>query len=164
MRIASIVVLAVVLALPAAAGELPAPESYASVSLPPELQRILRDYESAWQARDAERLASLFASDGYVLPNGAPPARGRKAIAAEYAGAGGPLSLRAIAFGVDGTTGYIIGGFATETGKPDLGKFVLVVKKGSEGRWEIVADIDNMNRRPGPSPQGGAAEPSSAPR
>jgi hypothetical protein len=34
-----------------------------SVTLPPELDRVLRDYEKAWQARDAAGLAALFAED-----------------------------------------------------------------------------------------------------
>ena len=56
------------------------PESGAappSVSLPPELLRVLTDYESAWRARDAGALARLFADDGFVLPGGSPPVRGR---------------------------------------------------------------------------------------
>lgn len=163
MRVVPIVVLAALLALRAPAAEPSAAGPLPSVALPPHLERVLRDYERAWQARDAEGLAKLFARDGYVLSNGAPPAKGRDAIAAQYAGAGGPLSLRAIAFGVDGASGYIIGGFASAAGEPDIGKFVLVVREGSDGRWEIVADIDNMNRRPGPPPAAPAAASSHAP-
>ena len=43
----------------------------ATVALPPELARVLTDYEKAWQARDAAALAALFAEDGFVLPSGA---------------------------------------------------------------------------------------------
>jgi hypothetical protein len=45
-----------------------APAGLPSVTLPPELDRVLRDYETAWTAKDAARLAKLFAEDGYVLP------------------------------------------------------------------------------------------------
>ena len=38
-----------------------------SVTLPPPLARVLRDYESAWQKKDAKALAALFAEDGFVL-------------------------------------------------------------------------------------------------
>ena len=153
MRFAPIALLTVVLfAFPAVAAEAPSETPLPSVSLPPGLDRVLRDYEKAWQARDAEGLATLFARDGYVLSNGRPPVSGRDAIVAAYADAGGPLSLRAIAFGIDGSTGWVIGGFAPGAGKADVGKFVLVVRKDRAGRWEIVADIDNMNMRPGAAP------------
>ena len=47
-------------------------EPMASVTLPPELDRVLRDYENAWQAKDAGALARLFTEDGFVLSNGKP--------------------------------------------------------------------------------------------
>lgn len=40
-----------------------------SVNLPPALDRVLRDYERAWQARDAAGLAALFTEDGMTLSN-----------------------------------------------------------------------------------------------
>src|SRR6185436_9864317 len=63
---------------------------------PPEFAQVLSDYERAWQAKDERALAALFAEDGFVLPNGAPPVQGRSAIEAHYRGAGGPLALRAL--------------------------------------------------------------------
>jgi ketosteroid isomerase-like protein len=132
-----------------AAGQTPAPPSQPpSISLPPELARVLTDYETAWQNRDAAALARLFAEDGFVLPNGAPPVRGRAAIERQYAGSGGPLALRAFAFAADGAAGYILGGYAGRKGEPDDGKFTLTLRKGAGGRWLIVSDMDNSNRRP----------------
>lgn len=148
MKISTLVSLLAVIALAFAAAGQAGPEPLPSVSLPPELARVLSDYETAWQARDAAALAALFAEDGFVLANGMPPVRGRAAIEAAYEGAGGPLSLRAIAFAVDGSAGYILGGFAMEKGKPDIGKFTLTLRKDSEGRWLIVSDMDNPNSRP----------------
>ena len=46
-----------------------------------------------------------------------PPVRGRAAIAEHYAGSGGPLALRALAFSTDGALGYILGGFARRAGE-----------------------------------------------
>jgi ketosteroid isomerase-like protein len=106
------------------------------------------DYESAWQRKDARALAALFAEDGFVLSNGVPPVRGRAAIEKHYSGQGGPLSLRALAHATEGSTGYIIGGFARRRGEPDIGKFTLTLRKGSDGRWLIVSDMDNGNSRP----------------
>jgi len=119
-----------------------------SVALPPEIDRVLRDYESAWQARDAAALAALFAEDGFVMSNGKPPVRGRLAIKNAYSSSGGPLALRAFAYSIDGTTGYIIGAYAGKKDAPDEGKFILALNKDTEGRWLIAADIDNTNSRP----------------
>lgn len=117
-----------------------------SVKLPTALARVLTDYEAAWRNRDAAALARLFADDGFVLPNGQPPVRGRAAIQQYYTGQGGPLALRAIAFAADGGVGYIIGGFARQEGEPDIGKFTLTLSKGAGGRWLIVSDMDSSNR------------------
>ena len=119
-----------------------------SIDLPPALARVLRDYEKGWQTRDAAALAELFTEDGFVLSSGKPPVRGRAAIRKAYAGAGGALILRALAYSTDGSTGYIIGGFRTEADAPDMGKFILAIRKGARGRWLIAADMDNTNSQP----------------
>lgn len=121
-----------------------------SVDLPPELDRVLRDYERAWHAKNAEALSRLFTEDGFVMPNGGLPARGRGAIRRTYARAGGPLVLRALAFGTEKSVGYIVGAFGRSEEAGDSGKFVLVLRRGNEGRWMIAADIDNSNSRPIP--------------
>lgn len=124
------------------------PPQQPAVALPIALARVLTDYELAWQKKDAAALAALFAEDGFVLASGTPPVRGRAQIEKHYAGAGGPLSLRALAFATEGSLGYIIGGFAKEKGQPDTGKFTLTLRKGPEGRWLIMSDMDNGNTRP----------------
>ena len=126
------------------------PAAEPSVSLPPELARILTDYEAAWSKKDPAALAALFAEDGFVLASGGPPVRGRAAIQKHYTGHGGPLSLRAIAYAAEGAVGYILGGYTDAAGKPDIGKFTLTLRKGADGRWLIMSDMDNSNqRRPG---------------
>lgn len=119
-----------------------------TVDLPPELARVLTDYENAWGARDARALAGLFAEDGYVLPGGHTPVKGRAAIERYYQGHGGPLSLRAIAYATEGPLGYILGGYTSEKGKKeDDGKFTLTLRKDASGKWWIFSDMDNGNRR-----------------
>lgn len=145
----------ILLALAQAASPAPAAPPAAVIllptaTLPPALDRVLRDYERAWQARDAEALAKLFAPDGFVLASGRPPVRGREAIRAAYAHAGGPLALRPFAYATEGTTGYIIGVYGPAPGE-ERGKFVLTLRRGSEGRWLITGDIDNSSQRP-PTP------------
>lgn len=131
-----------------AIGQEPDSVQHPGVLLPPELARVLTDYEAAWKDRNAWGLALLFTEDGFVLPGGRPPIRGREAIEKYYAGHGGALSLRALAFAVEESVGFIIGGYTREKGEPDIGKFTLTLRKSPNGRWLIISDMDNSNRRP----------------
>jgi ketosteroid isomerase-like protein len=120
--------------------------AFPSVDLPPELASVLRDYETAWQNKDAEGLAALFTEDGFVLRPGHPPVRGREDITDAYAEVGGRLHLRAFDSKQEGDIAYIIGGYAGHETWPDTGKFILALKKNETGRWLIIADMDNRNR------------------
>jgi ketosteroid isomerase-like protein len=95
-------------------------------------------------------LASLFTEDGFVLPGGHTPVRGRQNIQSHYTGHGGPLSLRALHFEIEGSHGFIIGAYTSKPGDSDAGKFTLTLRKNPSGRWLIVSDMDNDNR-PRPS-------------
>lgn len=122
-----------------------APVEIPSVQLPPELARVLTDYEKAWTAKDAAGLSKIFAEDGFVLSSDAPMVRGRTAIEKFYAGKGGLLFLRAVAYQTHGDTGYVIGGFTNRAGGPDIGKYTLTLKKDKSGKWLIMSDMDNGN-------------------
>lgn len=130
-----------------ACGRSPEPEAppVPSVELPGELERVLRDYESAWHLGSASALARLFTEDGFALSPGRPIAHGREAITEHYRGAGGRLALRAVGYATADTVGYIVGAYGREIRGPDIGKFVLALRKGPDGRWLIAADIDNGN-------------------
>lgn len=145
VRILTSLALALTLALPAVAIQR-GPSSLPSLGLPPDLERVLRDYETAWQARDGDALSLLFADNQVVMPNACAPVMGRAAVAACYRGAGGGLSLRAVAFGVDGALGYIIGEYAEKAGAPAIGRFTLTLRKSGE-RWLIVSDMDRSYPR-----------------
>ena len=125
----------------------PAIPAQPSVMLPADLARVLTDYETAWSKRDPASLANLFADDRIVVPNACPPVKGRAAVRQCYTGSGGPLSLRAVAFGTDGSLGYIIGAYTQQKGQPDGGKFTLTLLKQG-GRWLILADMDRGYARP----------------
>ncbi len=118
-----------------------------SVPLPPELDRVLRDYENAWASGNPEAVAKLFAPDGYALPSRKPHAKGHEAIKQAYAGPGGALRLRAVAYATGDSIGYIIGAYRYgEREGADAGKFLLALKKERSGRWLIAADMDNSIR------------------
>lgn len=163
MRPLTLIATAAVLALAAPAAraqDAPPPAPLPSVTLPPEVDRVLREYERAWRAGDEAALAALFTEDGFVLQNGRPPVRGRDAIRQAYAAFDGPLQLRAMAYATGDTVGYIIGAFGYgEAGGPDMGKFVLALRRAPGGPWQIASDIDNSNRMPRTSPPPGAAAP-----
>lgn len=150
MRIkkSAVVLGAAVLVFSLHSGSQSKPAQEPSVELPEALARVLTDYEAAWRSRDAEALSGLFAEDGFVLPNGNPPVKGRAAIKTFYSSSGGDLSLRALAFGAEGSVGYIICAFSRQKGEPDIGKYTLTLRKEATGHWMIVSDMDNGNQRP----------------
>lgn len=155
-------------ASPLAAQVTPATEMQAElpdVPLPAELDRVLRDYERAWNAGDAAELAALFAEDGVILQSNQPPVRGRAAIEAAYAsqGPGGSLRLRAFAFAVSSTVGYVIGGYGFGGSRRDAGKFTLALQRAADGRWMIFSDMDNTNAAPQARKPIDAPHPAAAP-
>ena len=118
-----------------------------SIVLPPELDRVLRDYERDWQGNDGDALAALFTPDGFVASS---PGwvRGTAAIQERYPETGGSLQLRALAFATADSVGYIVGayGYGDQPEPADRGKFVLALRHGPDGRWLIAADLDKSNR------------------
>lgn len=145
-RIRGILALLFFLVLPLHA-QAPGPLGQPVVTLPAPLDRVLRDYESAWKAGDGPRLAALFTEDGMALPSGELPHRGRVDIAASITRPGGDLQLHAIAYGTSDSVGYIIGGFRYPSSTGPGGKFLLALRKGGDGRWLIAADMDNAATR-----------------
>jgi ketosteroid isomerase-like protein len=118
----------------------------ATVTLPADLDRVLKDYEKAWIAKDTAALAKLFTSDGMALPSGQVPAQGEESIRKAYSpNVGAVLNLRPIAYSASGDLAYVVGGWGSATDKPEYGKFVLVLRKVN-GRWLIAADMDNSNQ------------------
>lgn len=122
-----------------------APAPLPSVDLPPELDRVLRDYEKHWKANNGEALSELFTDDGFINRNGW--IRGRDAIRQAYARSGGDLRLRALGYAAGDTVGYIVGGYRYGDAANDGGKFVLALRRAPRGEWKIAADLDAANRQ-----------------
>lgn len=118
------------------------------VALPAPLDRVLRDYEAAWEAGDGKRLAALFTEDGFALSNGRLPMRGRAAIEAWHTRPGGDLQLRAFAWSTSDSVGYIVGGYTYPGMTGPGGKFLLALRRGADRRWLIAADMDNSAAPP----------------
>ena len=121
--------------------------SQPSIDLPPDLERILRDYERHWRNGNNEGLSLLFVEDGLIAHSGT-WIRGRIAIREAYEGSSSELQLRAIEYAIEDRLGYIIGayGFGSDPPVPDAGMFVLTLQRTNEGRWLIVSDLDKSVR------------------
>lgn len=119
-----------------------------SIDLPADLDRVLRDYEKFWRAGDVASLAGIFTEDGFASRPGG-WVRGREAIKEAYGRmAGGDLKLRALAYAVSDTVGYIVGGYAYgETAATrDNGKFILTLRRKRGSPWMIASDLDSAIR------------------
>lgn len=152
MRLNQLAVILAAVALPARAQTppaAPAPAPLPSVTLPADLARVLTDYERAWRAGDEAALTALFTEDGFVAA-GQGWVRGREAIRVHYENSQGDLHLRALAYAVQDTVGYIVGayGYGGSAPVPDRGKFVLALRRAPGGPWLIAADLDQSNRQP----------------
>ena len=120
-----------------------------SVTLPAELDRVLRDYERLWKAGDGAGLAALFTEDGFIARPGG-WIRGRAAIREAYqAMASGDLQLRALAYATSDTVGYIVGAYAygANAATQDNGKFTLTLRRQRGAPWLIASDLDAAIRR-----------------
>lgn len=127
-------------------GAVQAPAQLPSVDLPPELNRVLRDYETHWKAKDGPALSALFTDDGFIARG--PWIRGRDAIQTAYsASSGGDLRLRAVGFATGDTVGYIIGAYRYGESPNDGGKFILALRRAPRGEWKIAADLDASMRQ-----------------
>lgn len=150
--VAAVVLVLMLVAGPMRGQNVPETAAFAEfpdVALPPQLDRVLRDYERAWRAGDAVALASLFSEDGFVLQSNRPPIHGRPSIQAAYEGqGGGPLRLRALAFAAGDTVGYIIGAYGYDNTSGDTGKFTLTLRRAPGEPWLIFSDMDNPNASP----------------
>ena len=122
-----------------------APAPLPTIDLPPELNRVLRDYERHWKASDGAALSALFTDDGFINRGGW--IRGRDAIRQAYATSGGDLRLRGLGYAAGDTVGYIVGGYRYGEAANDGGKFVLALRRAPRGEWKIAADLDAANRQ-----------------
>jgi ketosteroid isomerase-like protein len=148
-RTSYVVLFVALLAGAATAQHAPAPQPLPSITLPPALDRVLRDYERAWRANDVVALVALFTDDGFVLQHNQPPVRGKAAMEEAYRSqTGGLLHLRALAYATADTVGYIIGAYGYEPVPEDRGKFTLTLRRAPGGRWLIASDMDNASNGP----------------
>jgi uncharacterized protein (TIGR02246 family) len=117
-----------------------------------ELRAAEDRWEALWQAKDAEGLAALYATDAMRLPPDGSRTVGLEAIEAmleeEFAAGLENLQLEATEIGHDGDLGWVVGDQSIEfpvegemmTG---TGNYVVIYRKEDDGVWRIVVDTWN---------------------
>ncbi len=119
---------------------------------------LAAEWWKAGVAKDVERFVSFYADDAELNPPNAPIARGkeaiRKVIVGLFSAPGFAIQGRAVAVKAAKS-----GDYAFETGTFELtmndasgkaittpGKYVVVWKKQSDGRWKAYRDIFNADK------------------
>ncbi len=111
--------------------------------------------DNAWMAafnsRDSEALASLYAEDAVLLPPNAPAVFGRDAIRASFADVFAANSLKveieALETVIEGNLAYVAGRYRMWTGEGQLvdrGKY-LEIWRVRDGKWLIHRDMHNSS-------------------
>ncbi len=119
-----------------------------------ELMEADRAFNVATAESGADGWASFFAEDATMVQSGVGEIRGKEAIfatMAPYFAVGARLSwdpLRA-EVSADGTLGYTIGEYESESVGPDgagvigRGVYVSVWRREGDGSWRVVVDLGN---------------------
>ena len=130
-------------------------------------------FEQAMVSGDAATLASFYADDAIVLPQGVPQSQGIDAIRTEFETMAAP-EMRPTAFSLDphtvvvsesGDLAYEVGTFSYTGPGPDgtemtdNGKYVAIWAPNEAGEWKIAVDTWNSDAMPGAPAAEGEAEP-----
>jgi uncharacterized protein (TIGR02246 family) len=133
--------------------------AYGQGKTDPTLDKLAREFEAAFNAQDAAKLAAMYAEDAILMPPNHPMVKGRAAIEAFFKqdfkqGVTG-VQLKPMESAVSDTQGFEAGtavvtikrtGGANVT---DHGKYVVVFKRvGSD--WKIAYDAFNSDQAPPP--------------
>ena len=123
--------------------------------LPPDpaarqaIEAAVRRYVAASNQGDASGLAALYADDAVLLPPDHEPIRGRAAIQAFWdQGTDEGLEVSNLAVEANGNLGWLVGRYhlpATDEEPADSGKYVMCLKRQSDGSWKLTADIWNRS-------------------
>jgi len=128
----------------------------------PAREQILEAYkafEDAFFRGDADRLSQIYTDDAEWLVPGAPPIRGRAAIAAAWKGligSGGNrvrVDVREVV--ESGDWAFEVGTFTATSPEGttlNAGKYIVVWKRAASGVWKTHRDIFNWDIPPAGAP------------
>ena len=122
----------------------------------------LRDqFAAAFKARDVAAVTALYTSDGFTQGNFQPTGSGAAGLAASYKGffdqfsSVASVTLTPVKTEASGNIGFDIGTYSfvvTQPPKGDTakydGRYVVVFRKGTDGTWKAIADMDNVTAMP----------------
>ena len=118
------------------------------------IRAATREWNAAEASKDLEKCISFYADDGERFATGSPAIRGAVALRNEwrkYLSSPGTFQWKTskVEVSSSGDLAYETGRFVLKTvdknGQPTTtnGKYVCVWKKQADGKWKVVADIDN---------------------
>lgn len=140
-----------------------APEQAASTPADPApINDVRASYQAAYNAGDAAAVAALFTDDAISMPDHHSALEGKAAIQqyleqifSQYTAT---ISITPADTEITGDVAHEHGSFSiTVTPKAggntvtDGGKYIVILKRQSDGAWKIHHDIDNSNSPP-PTP------------
>jgi ketosteroid isomerase-like protein len=115
------------------------------------------DWSNAAVAKDVDRVASFYAQDAVAFPPDEPIAVGhaaaRKVWANAFADPSYQISWKPTSAGVEKNTGWTAGTFQDSSKGSDgktvakNGKYVVVWRKGADGKWKAIRDIWNYDSK-----------------
>ncbi len=105
-------------------------------------------WEAALNAKDIDKLVSMYTEDARVMPPGLPLSTGTQAVRDAFSGmiaAGFTGTLTPVETRIAGDIGYNVGTFELTMGDGTVttGKFTETWERGSDGVWRISNDIWN---------------------
>lgn len=130
-------------------------------------EQAIRDNEAAWTrdwaAKDLDRIVSHYADDASLLVSGMPIMSGREAIRngckmlladANLALSFMPVQVE-IAKGADlaysrGTYTMTMTDPGSKKAVTEKGKYITIYRKGADGAWKAIQDINNADAPPAP--------------
>ena len=116
------------------------PPSLPAASLPPELQRLLRDRE---RISGSDSIGDVYTADAQILDVSEAEdhwMRGEEALRNMVAAYTPDSRFVANTYRVDGTTGFIAGVVRSEGSSNDDMNFTFGVQRGPDGRWRIAVE------------------------
>lgn len=122
------------------------------------IQQLLTDFEAAFNAKDAATLASFYAADAVLMPQGAPVVKGQPAIRSTLMGLvarGGVLKFNApLTIEVTGDRAFAAGTYTVTVSVPQAtggtapltipAKYLTVFTRVGN-QWKIVYDMQNAD-------------------
>jgi uncharacterized protein (TIGR02246 family) len=116
------------------------------------IESAVTRYVAASNRGDAKALTDLYADDAVLLPPDHEPIEGREAIGEFWSqGTDAGLEVTTLRLEVEGDLGYLIGRYtlpATEEEPADSGKYVMCLRRQTDGSWKLTADIWNSSAEP----------------